>query len=314
MRLLPDRMLNSFYLTDPYILLVYKFFLVLTLSLYFSRDAGSVYDFPEYFHTAVWFFVFFFQTSLARYHLDNKSIHTGPHPYRKVFTICLPLFLLFLISSTIFYPFGSLLLRMLVCLYGFLNIPSAGDIKSGSDILLKVFPMLLYLHYCILSLDMSDERTLWQKFCVFTGLRPILDAYYAKKSKYEYVAMIKSSKRFLIIILLICSAYLTHNYIYFVALGNPDFRNLTSMYFAEREDVFRVDLIGLHKINVYGNFSDGRKYRITESKFGTRYSSSNPAVAIISKGYMLFTLSPGEAVITATNRGFITEWHIRVKN
>jgi hypothetical protein len=201
---------------------------------------------------------------------------------------------------------------MQVSFLGFLSLPTQASIKAGSDILLKAMPMLLYIHYSILSFDASDERTLRERFLTVTGLGDVIDAYRENTAGREYISALRSSRRFLITMLLIFSAYLAHNYLYFNVLDNPNMRKLTSIYFAERENIFLVELNGLHKINVYGNFSDGSEYRITEPTFGTRYSSSNPVVAKISKECKLLTLSAGEAVITAKNRGLTAQWHVKV--
>ena len=53
----------------------------------------------------------------------------------------------------------------------------------------------------------------------------------------------------------------------------------------------------------YGEFKGGAIYNLTESVLGTKYSSSNPAIASVSAEGKVTARSVGKATLTASNRG-----------
>jgi hypothetical protein len=289
---------------DNRVLLACKIFFVWLLSLYFCIDI--FFDIIGLLYVTVWLLILFLHSAFTRITI-GKPVQDYSHRY-----IWLPLFPLFLFTSTACFLPGSLPFLSIIAREGLMAPPGKASVKAGINILVIAMPLLLYIHYSILSFDASDERGLWERFRTVTGLGGVIDAYREDEGRRGCVSAVKSGKRLIIVVLLACSGYMAYDHLYHSASGdrNINMRKLTSMYF---DDAHRLLLLvgDNRQLFLAGKFSDKSEHYISEPEYGTKYSSSNPAVVSIT-GSSLNALSSGDAVITAENRGFTAQMHVVV--
>ncbi|MDR1019588.1 MAG: DnaJ domain-containing protein [Synergistaceae bacterium] len=293
-----------------YAILAVKFAAVWAAVIYYGWQFVLVvgrFDLPALFHFSVWFAIFYAQTALVRYISGNPD--QGRSVWEKtlkVLLVCLPLFVLFNITSTFCYFQGSVQLwglALLVIIPSF-SLPSPAETMAGSDILVKVSALMFYLHCRILFFDPGDARGIWKRIVQFCGLdfNPGDLSGMAAPEKSSFT--LRHCRRPALLILSGVFLFAVFDLVYYTLLDNPNMRKLESLSIETYNDGYdKIRYLNRsYRFSVFGNFSDGKIKRLDESIFGTKISSSNPSVAYISDG-SIYTVSAGTTIITATNRG-----------
>lgn len=209
----------------------------------------------------------------------------------------LSFFLTGLISSLLL-PFGSLFVRVLLPLAPILGGPSTEVVKAGIDMIWIDIPLTAYIHYTILAYEDRDTRS-WQQ-----RVKPAID--YFRKNEIRLVYLVVS------VIFLYHFYFFTHE-----VNGSPDMRRLLRIdmprHLSDKSEgvPFAVGRKG-YPLIIEGTFASGRTYNIQNPIFGTRYRSSDPSVATVSKAGVIAGVAPGRTVIRAENRGHTAELPVRV--